>query len=82
MQRQTRTELYSSTEAALLGSEDLAQEGWKIDRKNAPPVTFGFKLEVTYYRVVPDHHVDPEKKSRAEILERARAAKAAKKEVK
>jgi hypothetical protein len=66
--------LYSSFQNAVMGVTQMIEDGWKVDFDN-PPDTVGFAFEVTYvYEGAP-----PVKKSRAEILADARAAKAAKK---
>lgn len=70
----SKTELYNSFYAAAAGIEKEQLDGWQIDWDN-PPAQFVFDYEVTYFR-----ETAPEpKRSRAEILADARAAKAAKK---
>lgn len=77
-QRQDRKEIYTSIETALLKTEDLATEGWKINRSE-PPILLGFNIEVNYFRYVDgETFVEDYKPTRAEIMARARAAKVAK----
>jgi hypothetical protein len=71
-----KQEMYTSFAAAIDGVVGEINDGWSVDFQNNPPNLIGFGYEVTFIR---DEAPEP-KKSRAEILADARAAKAAKKE--
>lgn len=66
--------LYSSFPNAVAEVGNRLEDGWLIDWDN-PPGMVGFMYEVTYVHVGEP----PVKRTRAEILQDARAAKAAKK---
>jgi hypothetical protein len=67
-------QLYGSFVAAVQGVEEAIADGWQVDWDN-PPDSFVFQYEVSYTR----EDEAPIKRTRAEILADARAAKAAKK---
>jgi hypothetical protein len=69
-----KRELFTSYTAAMIALEQAVKEGWSLNPDD-PPATFGFRFELPLVRD------DEPKKTRAEVLEAARAAKAAKKEV-
>lgn len=56
--------------------DEMRQNGWEFDPE-MPPVVYGFSYEAGFKRPAKDNG----KPSRAEILAKARAAKAAKKDV-
>lgn len=68
-----KTEMYSSFQKAAKDIAEHIKNGWDLDTRN-PPDVHGFNMVVTYVA----HETTP-KRSRAEILAAARAAKASKK---
>lgn len=66
------TAVYTNYTAAMVGAFEMFKQGWELDPAQ-PPNQLGFAYEAFYIR-----KGEPPK-SRAEILEAARAAKAAKK---
>jgi len=69
----TKQELYTSFTSACLALEKAIKSGWNISEKN-PPSMLGFNFEITYERE------DAPPLDRAEVLMKARAAKAAKRQ--
>ena len=66
-----KTELYTSFMGACLALQTFVRDGWSID-DNAPPDMVGFRYCLSLIRD------DEPKLTRAEILSKAREAKAAK----
>jgi hypothetical protein len=70
-----KSDIYHSYAAAIEAAMEAAVDGWKIDPIN-PPSMVGFN----YQLVLVHDGVPPVRRSRAEILADARAAKARKQE--
>lgn len=70
-----KVEVYSSFPSAVAGIKQEEKDGWEVDW-TVPPQDIAFLFEVNFTRA----NAPEPKMSRAEILAKARAAKAANKE--
>lgn len=77
---QEQTVIVSSPEAMGFKIQELVQKGWTIN-PNHPVSQLNFQWECGFIRnATPEQIAEDNKPSRAEILAKARATKAAKKE--
>lgn len=83
MIKQHKVVLQNSLPAFIFAIDELRQEGWEFDPEMLP-TTYGFSYEAGMVREITSEQLEQEqveanKPSRAEILAKARAAKAARK---
>lgn len=83
--KQQQTILCGSLQEFVFTIDELRRDGWEFD-PDMPPIEYAFKYECGLIRNASEQQIQKDqaiegKPSRAEILAKARAAKAAKKEV-